>query len=394
MSRVLELSTPAQEPIAATDVQSFLKLPTGHPDLATLVPKISKAARRHLENLTGLTLAARKFVQYQNGFPFFPYFQSPYAPLFGAAFPFYFGYGPIASYPYPAIGGLQNQMLDPFEVKALRNPVTSIDGVEYIGTDGKQHNLIPFRDFVPDIVGGRIIPMAGQRWPVSIMGANAVKIFFTAGYQPDGTTTPSTFEAAPGWEPEQTVAQYAYLIDSNGNVQMQTASPTGTTGAGPNAPTFSTTPGGVTADGSASWTCLGQILGEWDPETEYTQYGLVFDGNNNLQTLIVAELESGATAPTWATTLGATTSDNGVANTWRCLGPYQGVMPNPPDQPSSYTQQIACPEDLQIGILQLISHFYYNREPVVAGGATVMPLGVQSIVDSLRDFGFTPTTNV
>jgi hypothetical protein len=388
MSSILELTLPVAEPVLTSDIVQFLKLPSSNPDIATIVPKLMKAARRQIERWTGLTLAQRSFVQYQDGFPFFPYFQSPYAPLFGAAFPFYFGYGPIASYPYPAIGGLQNQMLDPFQVVALRNPITSITSIVYIGTDGLKHALVPFRDFIPDFATGRVLPLPGQRWPVSIIGANSVQIFFTAGYAPDGTTTPATQESKAGWEPSNSVSQYAYFTDPNGNVQMQTVGPSGTTGSG-SAPVFSQSPGGVTPDGSASWTCLGPVLGEYDPQTEYAEYDTVFDGNGNLQTLIVPSLLTGTAPPTWATTLGAMTTDNGVANAWRCLGFYQGVLPNPPDQPGSYSRTINCPEDLQVAIMLLVSHYYYNREPVAAGSAASIPLSLQTIIESVRDLGFT-----
>lgn len=393
MATVLELSLPTSEPIAATDVQAWLKLPDGHPDLATIVPRASKAARRQIETWTGITLAKRKFVQYQDGFPFFPYFQSPYAPLFGAAFPFYFGYGPIASYPYPAIGGLQNQMLDPFSVRALRNPVTSITAIDYIGTDGNKHSLVPFKDFVPDFATGRVVPLPGQRWPVSILGPNTVKVFFEAGYEPDGTTAPEEFESSPGWEPEEELAQYAYLIDKNGNVQMQTVGPSATTGTVE--PTFGEEPGDVTSgDGSAQWICLGPVLGKWDPQNEYVQYGVVFDSNGNLQTLVVARITSEMDEPAFSQVLGVLSNDGGVTGAWRCLGEYEGVIPVPPDQPNSYIRTSVCPEDLQMAILLLTSHYYFNRDAVVAGSATSVPLGVESIVNSLRDFGFAPQSSV
>src|SRR5579872_7325817 len=218
MSSVLELTLPSVEPISLADAKNWLKVPAGPTTEDLLIQRLVKAARRHIERCTGLTLAQRNFIQYQDGFPFFPYFQSPYAPLFGAAFPFYFGYGPIASYPYPAIGGLQNQMMNPFEVRALKNPVTAITSVEYIDTNGKKVALVPFQDFVPDIATGRILPLPGQRWPVSTMGANTCSIFFTAGYVQDQTvvgTQTATETASPGWEPGETVAQYAFIIDGN-----------------------------------------------------------------------------------------------------------------------------------------------------------------------------------
>ena len=198
MSSVIEVSRPSVEPVSLVEALQFLKqtqLPTTTPPTdpeASLIYNVFiPAARRYVEDLTGLTLASRNFEQWEDGFPFFPYFQSPYAPLFGAAFPFYFGYGPIASYPYPAIGGLQNQMLSPFTKRLLKNPVTAVTKITYIGTDGNSHDLVPDTDFVVDFAStpGRVAPLPGQRWPVGIIGLNSVRIQYTAGYSATETAT-------------------------------------------------------------------------------------------------------------------------------------------------------------------------------------------------------------
>lgn len=405
MSSVLELTLPANEPISLGDAKNFLKVNVSNDDL--FVQRALRAARRYMERCTGLVLAARNFVQYQDGFPFFPYFQSPYAPLFGAAFPFYFGYGPIASYPYPAIGGLQNQMMNPFEIRALKNPVTNISSVEYIDTNGKKVVLVPFQDFVPDVSTGRILPLPGQRWPVSTMGANTCSIFFTAGYEQDATAVNAQTaieQSSPGWEPDESIAQYAYLIDPNDNVQMQTNASAVT---GSNEPTWGTEPGAVTSDGTARWVCLtavpagedgdgeGGITGEYDFDTEYVLYNVVIDPNDNLQTCIVNNFVSGleAAAPTFATTIGSITVDNGV-EAWRCLGPYMGVMPNPPQQPSQYERIINIPEELLMGIYQMTWHYYYNREPVAQGAVSDVPHLVRDIIIACRDLGFGPMANL
>lgn len=187
---ILETSQPSSEPVDLATVKNFLKLPssvTGDDNYINdiLIP----AARRQLETMLGISLASRNFAQYENGFPFFPYFQSPYAPLYGAAFPFYFGYGPISGYPYPAIGGLQNQLISPFDIVLLRNPVTAVASIIYIGTDGNSHTLTPGQDFI--VTFGRmpciVSPLPGQRWPVGINGNSTVQINFTAGYQPPVT---------------------------------------------------------------------------------------------------------------------------------------------------------------------------------------------------------------
>ena len=83
MASIVELSAPAVEALDTETVLNFLKQPETSPDVSLLETIIIPAARRTLEDLTGLTLAQRDFVQYKEGFPFFPYFQSPYAPLFG-----------------------------------------------------------------------------------------------------------------------------------------------------------------------------------------------------------------------------------------------------------------------------------------------------------------------
>ncbi len=156
------------------------------PDDLTIQNEIIPGARRQMETYTGMTLASRDFVQTGNGFPFFPYFQSPYAPLFGAAFPFYFGYGPIASYPYPAIGGLQNQLISPFQISLMRSPVTNVSKITFIGTDGTEKTLTMGNDFTVSFgtMPCSIQPLPGQRWPAGVNGNSTMKIFFTAGYDP------------------------------------------------------------------------------------------------------------------------------------------------------------------------------------------------------------------
>lgn len=88
MASIVETTQPAIEPLDLDTTKQFLRLPSGPADDDNIVQSIMISARRHIESAVGLTLANRNFIQYEDGFPFFPYFQSPYAPLFGAAFPF------------------------------------------------------------------------------------------------------------------------------------------------------------------------------------------------------------------------------------------------------------------------------------------------------------------
>ncbi len=64
--------------------------------------------------------------------------------------------------------------------------------------------------------------------------------------------------AASGWLANTTFAAPVCLVDSNGNVQILTLSPSFVTG--PNPPVWNTLPGGVTLDGqpqTSAWVCAG-----------------------------------------------------------------------------------------------------------------------------------------
>ncbi len=394
MASIVETSTPASEPVDLTTAKQFLRLPsTPGTDDDMLQNVIIPGARRQLESATGLTLANRSFVQYEDGFPFFPYFQSPYAPLFGAAFPFYFGYGPIASYPYPAIGGLQNQMISPFVKRMLRSPVTAVRKLTYLGTDGKSHGLEAGKDFVVDFSSqpGRIAPLPGQRWPVGILGLNTVAIFFSAGYLPPGSAEIDILDGAI-WSALEPVALNSYVIDPAGNVELQISSKAVTSKT---APIWPTIVGSTISDGTAVWKNLGPIIGAWSTTHAYSAPAVVQDSNGNLQQLVVSSLTSGGSAPTWATGRGAITTDNAQA-AWMNIGAdeSQGAT-DPAKQITEYQTEIAIPPNLYMALLQLVVHWYQNRDPVVvqagAGGIhTTLPMHIQEIIDSERVWDFGP----
>lgn len=392
MASIVEVSQSVTEPVDLATAKQFLRLPAdAGPDDILLDTVVIPGARRQLETAMGLTLANRDFIQYEDGFPFFPYFQSPYAPMFGAAFPFYFGYGPIASYPYPAIGGLQNQLLSPFEKKLLRSPVTAISRITYIGTDGKSHGLQPGKDFSVDFASlpGRLTPLPGQRWPVGVLGNNTVAIHFSAGYLPPGSADEDILLGAV-WQALCPMAQYLYILDPNSNAWLQTALKAVT---GKDEPEWS---GSSMSDGSARWQNLGAIAaGVWAPGMDYSQPLVIRDSNGNLQQLAVAALHSGATEPTWKKTRGQTSDDGTTAGAWRCIGAdlSQGAS-DPGNQITEYTANVSIPENIYMGLLQLIVHWYQQRSVLVttagAGGVHVpLPLQLLEIINSERvlDFG-------
>ena len=109
----------------------------------------------------------------------------------------YFGYGPIMPTPIPPYGMNQNGQL-PFEVVLLGNPVTAVDHITYLGSDGNPHTILPGQDFVVDMTSfpARVLPLPGSVWPQSTLGANCVQIFFTAGYNQDASTIQTVSDTA------------------------------------------------------------------------------------------------------------------------------------------------------------------------------------------------------
>jgi len=388
MSSVLEVSRPAVEPVSVAEAVHFLKLPPDVRDLPLVRRTIIPAARRHIENATGLVLASRNFVQYEDGFPnIIQSFSAPYAPLFGAAFPWFFGYGPIASYPAPGVGGLQEMASQaPFAKNLKRTPVTAVAKILYVGEDGDLHGILPGTDFVVDFSSqpGRISPMPGSRWPISLFGANTVQVFFTAGYTAGADDT-EDIKMGAEWQPLYALSQYAYVIDDNGDLELQTAA-SGTTGK--TQPTWAAA-GATVQDGSCVWLNCGPVGGAYETGVAYPPDSVVADPNGNLQ-FTSAGLTSGGVA-TWGNSVGAVTPDNG--GDWVCLGAQLAEGEEPPNQVVEYQGDTGIPDDLKMGILLMVSHFYFNRDPVTGGSVSDVPHSVTSICDSNRVYGFEAVGN-
>jgi hypothetical protein len=56
------------------------------------------------------------------------------------------------------------------------------------------------------------------------------------------------------------------------------------------------------------------------------------------------------------------------------------TLPNPPEQQGSYSLTIGIPQTLRTAILMYVAHFYFNREPVVAGSTSELPMGLTSLL--------------
>lgn len=117
-----------------------------------------------------------------------------------------------------------------------------------------------------------------------------------------------------------------------------------TTGSGisaPTAPVWATTPGAITFDNGVQWICKGPAAQPWGlpappqaptvtqipapttyplwtANTFYAPLFVIGDSHGNLQKL-TTEGTTGSSIPTWATTIGATTTDGSAV--WTCLGP-------------------------------------------------------------------------
>ncbi len=129
------------------------------------------------------------------------------------------------------------------------------------------------------------------------------------------------------WQPNLSVPQWFSLLDTNNNIQYNPGG-TGITGTQPptwnplhNTNSSSGIVAGSTSDGSVQWLNAGP-LGAWFANTVYYAFQCILDSNGNIQ--LSNPGTSGSTEPTWATTLGTTTSDGSV--TWFCLGPGHTIL--------------------------------------------------------------------
>lgn len=138
------------------------------------------------------------------------------------------------------------------------------------------------------------------------------------------------------WIPNFTIPSPGYyaVLDTNGNIEVTPPGVFGVT-TGSTVPTWNpvynstgATGGivtGTTSDGSVQWLNAGP-LGSWQASTEYFTFRCILDSNKNIQ-FCGGQGTSGGTQPTWATGLGATTSDGSI--TWYNYGPGTVLVTGP-----------------------------------------------------------------
>ena len=134
------------------------------------------------------------------------------------------------------------------------------------------------------------------------------------------------------WQPNLALSSPYILLDSNGFFQKTTS--TGTTGTA--TPIWNPTFGGSTIDNSIIWTNRGPYAG-WVAATPYVLGTVIVDSNYNLQEVTTAGT-SGATVPSWNTTIGGTTTDGTVTWTMRGFGTFTPPTAVGPKYPTSAAQ--------------------------------------------------------
>ncbi|HWF03827.1 MAG TPA: hypothetical protein VHA06_09080, partial [Candidatus Angelobacter sp.] len=152
---------------------------------------------------------------------------------------------------------------------------------------------------------------------------NQVSNWGTASAAANTPTITNATAAAAGtsfWSPLTTYHIAVIILDSNGNLQFTSGSLTEVSGA--TVPVWNTVINSLTKDGTVKWMNLGP-LGTWIAGNPYTTPGIsqgpvILDSNANLQQVTTGGT-SGTTTPSWATTIGNSTTDGTVQ--WICRGP-------------------------------------------------------------------------
>jgi gp6-like head-tail connector protein len=170
---------PEAEIVSLGAMKKFLRIPSDSTDDDNLIQSLIVAARVHAETYTGKSLAKKAYTQYLDGFPYFAN-----AAMDSSAYP-------------PDYYALPRQSTTLWNysqmIKLYYPPLVAVDKIEYVGADGGLYELQSGSGFQVDFATepARLFPPAGQMWPPTATCANAVGIYFTAGYEVQSTEEPA-----------------------------------------------------------------------------------------------------------------------------------------------------------------------------------------------------------
>src|SRR5574337_676117 len=172
MPYVVVASSSESDVLALDAAKKFLRVPLSFKDDDNLISSLIVAAREMVEVHTGRYVVKKSYVQYLDSFPYFTdtvMSQIAYAPSY------------YALPRYSTTLWNYSQM-----IKLFYPPLISVEKIDYVSSvDGTIKTINSGTDFQvdPATEPGRIFPLPGQYWPSVTYCANAVAIYFTAGYE-------------------------------------------------------------------------------------------------------------------------------------------------------------------------------------------------------------------
>ena len=190
-----QTALPTVEPVTVAQAKAFLRLPANSTQEDDLITSLITAAREQGELISGYGLAQRTWTQVLDSFPYFTdtvQSQLAYPPSY-YSLPRYsttlWNYSQMIKLSYP--------------------PVISVQGMQYVDSQGNEQTLHQDTDFVLDRISipPRIFPLPGEYWPPSLYVANSLQINFMAGYDPDpsATSTHAVPSVPPNQQPVSTI---------------------------------------------------------------------------------------------------------------------------------------------------------------------------------------------